>query len=149
MDDPVLHVIAVNPAVILSEVLSGDRPGAGDVRGLPFITFAELMARQWPGGDSLVTGIHVENFLTVKANFVRSLEKAELAEPIVERFRYVQFTSHHEVPADAAVHEERIEMSALIDQHHSSYGTGFIHDAVEIPELDDAFWPWDQDDNIF
>lgn len=150
MNDPVLHVIAVNPAVILNEVLSGDRPGVADVRSLPFITFAELMDGKWSGDASLVTGLHVENFSTIKVSIVRSLEKAQLDGLIVERFRYIHFTSINEAVSNATVHEERIEMSTFIDQYHSSYGAGSIHEAVQIPEPNvAASEEWNQDDHVF
>ena len=150
MNDPVLHVIAVNPAVILNEVLSGDRPGVADVRSLPFITSAELMAGQWPGDGSQVTGLHVEDFSTVKADLVRSLEKAELIRSVVERFRYIHFTFINEAHPDATIQEEHIEMSTFIDQHHSSYGTSSNDNAVQIPEPSDAAsGEWGHDDHVF
>lgn len=150
MNDPVLHVIAVNPAVILNEVISGERPGVADVRSLPFITFAELMDGKWPDDASLVTGLHVENFSTIKASLVRSLEKAQLTDSIVERFRYIHFTSINGAHSDAIAQEERIEMSTFVDQYHSAYGTGCIHEAVQIPEPNDAAsGEWDQGDYVF
>ncbi len=150
MNDPVLHVIAVNPAVILNDVLSGERFGVADVRSLSFITFAELVDGHWPGDESLVTGLHIENFSTAKADIVRSLEKAQLSRSIVERFRYIHFTSINEAHSDAAGHEERIEMSAFIDQHHSSYGTSSNDKAVQIPEPSDAAsGEWGHDDHVF
>lgn len=149
MNDPVLHVIAVNPAVILNEVLSGERFGLADVRSLSFITFAELVAGHWPGDESLVTGLHIENFSTTKADLVRSLEKAQLADSIVGRFRYIHLTFVNEAQPDATIQEELVEMSTFIDQYHSSYGTGSTHEAVQIPEPNDASaGDWDQDDHV-
>lgn len=150
MNDPVLHVIVVNPAVILDEVLSGERPGVADVLSLPFITFAELMAGQWQSDGSRVTGLHVESYSTVKADLVRSLEKADLIRTIVERFRYIHFTSITGAHSDANVHEERIEMSTFIDQHHSSYGNSSNIKAIQIPEPSDAAsGGWGHDDHVF
>lgn len=146
MSEPTLVLIVASPAVLLERVFNEEQDRLPvDVTGVPFLSYAEIAAGDWPPGGNIVSSHCSDSLADFQSHFARTVERNEMSSRFIHRFRYIHFV-HVTGSSALVIQDDKHESSAFIDRYLSLY-SGNI---VEIPESEEPKLPseWDDSDEV-